>query len=179
MAKKSSRGKIEKTVKERGDGSKDEDNEGSKAHTPNKETSKRQKKLSRKEMLKIVQHYFTNGVNGYIYWNMILPPGGRSTWGWKQNSMITIDPETKEVIYNPEFYVMKHFSHVIAPGAVHLGLQGHWTGNAVAFENPDSELILIIENPFKEPRTLSFKDGGITFSIQLDACSINTLVVKG
>lgn len=66
MAKKSSRGKIDETVMERGNGSKDADNQGNKADTPNKQTSKRQKKLSRKEMLKIVQHYFTNLLALYI-----------------------------------------------------------------------------------------------------------------
>src|SRR5260221_7065573 len=27
---------------------------------------------------------------GAITWNMVLPPGGRSTWGWTQNTMITV-----------------------------------------------------------------------------------------
>src|SRR5579859_6029558 len=49
--------------------------------------------------------YLSNGVNSYMYWNMVLPPGGRSTWGWPQNTMITIDPAHQTVTYNPEFYV--------------------------------------------------------------------------
>ncbi|MGQ0603614.1 MAG: glycoside hydrolase family 30 protein, partial [Anaerolineales bacterium] len=58
----------------------------------------------------LAHHYLSNGVNSYMYWNMLLPPSGRSTWGWHQNSLITIDPVQQTVTYNPEFYVMKHFA---------------------------------------------------------------------
>lgn len=51
----------------------------------------------------LMRHYFSNGVNGCVYWNMILEPGGESTWGWKQNSMITKNPDSGKVVYNPEF----------------------------------------------------------------------------
>lgn len=53
----------------------------------------------------LLHHYLSNGVNGYVYWNMVLPPGGRSTWGWPQNSMLTVDATLQTVTYNPEFYV--------------------------------------------------------------------------
>lgn len=29
----------------------------------------------------LLHHYLSNGANGFVYWNMVLPPGGRSTWG--------------------------------------------------------------------------------------------------
>ena len=72
----------------------------------------------------LLWHYFTHNVESYAYWNMVLPKGGVSTWGWEQNSMITIDPSTKEVIYEPEFYVMKHISHFIKPGAKKVVTKG-------------------------------------------------------
>jgi len=43
-------------------------------------------------VFELMHHYITNGVNGYVYWNMVLPPDGCSTWGWRQNAMITVDP---------------------------------------------------------------------------------------
>jgi glucosylceramidase len=30
--------------------------------------------------------HFMNGASRHLYWNMVLPAGGESTWGWKQNS---------------------------------------------------------------------------------------------
>ncbi|MEL6535960.1 MAG: glycosyl hydrolase family 30, partial [Bacteroidota bacterium] len=65
----------------------------------------------------LMKHYFANGANTYLYWNMILDETGKSQWGWKQNSMITINTDTKQVTYNPEFYLMKHFSAFVEPGA--------------------------------------------------------------
>jgi len=126
----------------------------------------------------LMWHYLSNGVNGYVYWNMILPPGGESTWGWKQNSLITIDPRTGTVTYNPEFYLMKHFSHFVRPGAVRMGLKGPWTGDALAFQNPDGELVVVVANPFRETRHLVLEIGGRSVSAQLEGESFNTFTAS-
>jgi len=72
----------------------------------------------------LLHHYLCNGVNGFVYWNMVLPAGGRSTWSWTQNSMITVDTTQQTVTYNRELYVMKHLAHFVAPGSVRRDLQG-------------------------------------------------------
>jgi glucosylceramidase len=126
----------------------------------------------------LMRHYINNGANSYIYWNMVLEPQGTSTWGWNQNSLITINPDTKEVIYNPEFYLMKHFSHFIEPGAVRLGTKGHWSGNSLAFENPNGEVIIIVSNDMSVSRTFTFKVKGEEYSIELKPYSFNSFVVK-
>jgi len=122
----------------------------------------------------LIRHYLGNGVGAYIYWNMILQPGGPSTWGWNQNSMVCIDPKKRKATWNPEFYVMKHFSHFVDPGATRLGLCGEWTGNALAFENPDGTTALVVHNPFHRSQTLGF---GAGFSAKLPPGSINTFVL--
>jgi len=58
----------------------------------------------------LMKHYFENGASVYSFWNSVLDETGKSMWGWKQNSMITVTSSTKEVVYNPEFYLLKHFS---------------------------------------------------------------------
>jgi len=108
---------------------------------------------------------------------MVLQPGGRSTWGWPQNAMITADPATRRVAFNPEFYVMKHFARFIEPGATRLGLHGQWTGNAVAFENPDGSVALAIANPFADARELTFRGPWGTVAVAMEARSFNTIVV--
>jgi glucosylceramidase len=90
---------------------------------------------------------------------MILAPGGRSTWGWKQNAMITVDPATGKVTLNPEFYVMKHVTRFVDPGAVRLGLAGEWTGNTLAFRNPSGRRVVVAHNPFAKPAPLAIAGG--------------------
>ena len=69
----------------------------------------------------LLKHYFSNGANFYMYWNMVLESNGLSHWGWRQNSMISIS-EDDQVVYNPEFYLMKHFSYFIRPNARFIDL---------------------------------------------------------
>ncbi|MNJ64732.1 O-Glycosyl hydrolase family 30 [compost metagenome] len=125
----------------------------------------------------LYKHYFSNGVNSYIYWNMILEPGGRSTWGWTQNAMISIDPDTKQAVYNPEYYVMRHFSQFVQPGATRLGVKGTSAGNALAFQNPDGGRIIVLANPFKEPRALYLEVGNVTISCELPALSFHNFKI--
>jgi glucosylceramidase len=125
----------------------------------------------------LMQHYLSCGVNAYVYWNMVLPAGGCSTWGWKQNSMVTVDAERRTFTFTPEFYVMKHFSYFIAPKAVRLGLTGEWAGNAVAFLNEDKSRVLVLNNPFKEARRVVLEDRGKLLTLNLQPESFNTVVL--
>lgn len=130
------------------------------------------------EVFDLFQHYMTNGVNAYVYWNMVLAPEGRSTWGWTQNSMICVDPQTKAVACNPEFYVMKHFSHFIRPGARRAALGGPWAGNAIAFENPGGELVLVIKNPLSSRGSVRLRWNGNIRELQIEGMSINTFILE-
>lgn len=122
-------------------------------------------------IFELFQHYISNGVSAYVYWNMVLPKEGESTWGWKQNSMITVS-EDGTFSFEHEYYVMKHFSRFVVPGAKRLVLEGHLSSNAIAFQNPDGTMVLTVQNPFAKELTFSF--GGKTVTLPPD--SINTLV---
>ncbi len=132
-----------------------------------------------KYVFNLYQHYLANGVNAYIYWNMALEPKGRSTWGWEQNAMITIDPAEPKAIRNPEYYVMKHYSHFVPPSSQRLSLKGPWTGNATAFATPAGDTVIVIANPFKEARTIAIACGAEQVSFTLEAESFNTIVYQG
>lgn len=125
----------------------------------------------------LYQHYFTNGVNAYIYWNMALEPKGRSTWGWEQNAMLTIDKASRTVTRNPEYYVMKHFAHFTSPNDRRAGLKGSWAGNAVAFKKPDGTHVVVLANPFKEQRELRLAVGDEVRLFQLEPESFHTIVI--
>lgn len=124
----------------------------------------------------LLRHYLTNGVSSYIYWNMVLEPEGRSTWGWTQNAMVTIDPASQQVTYNPEFYVMKHVTRFVKPGAHLLATTGHWCGSSMAFANPDGSVAVIMNNALERERSATIQALGQTRTVTMAANSFNTLI---
>ncbi|MEM8782598.1 MAG: glycosyl hydrolase [Planctomycetota bacterium] len=99
-------------------------------------------------------HYFNHGAVAYTYWNMALPQGGQSTWGWRQNAMASVHPDGS-IVRNPEFYVMKHLAHFVRPGSRRRGLVGSWCPFALAFDTPQNETVAIIANPYDAPEPLA------------------------
>lgn len=105
----------------------------------------------------LINHYFRNGATAYTYWNMILDDQD-STWGWWQNSLYTIAADTHEVRRNPEWYVMRHFSKYVRPGAHVLGTTGHFNSMAIAFRNPDESVVVVAQNALDYEMPFSFAD---------------------
>jgi glucosylceramidase len=124
----------------------------------------------------LMKHYFKNGANAYMYWNMILDETGKSQWGWKQNSMISIDSNTKTITYNPEFYLMKHLSAFVKPGNVKLDVDSE---NAIVFyDSEKNEVIVLAYNDKDENCVLSLHMNQTKVNTELEAKSFNTLVVS-
>lgn len=121
------------------------------------------------ELMKL---YFSAGANAYLYWNIILDETGKSTWSWKQNSMISVDRTTRKVTFNPEFYLMKHFSHFVKPGAVKLKTAG---GNLLVFRNPDGELVVVASNQEPQPQKLTLQIDGLPHAVTLPPVSFTTI----
>jgi glucosylceramidase len=121
----------------------------------------------------LMKHYFKNGANAYMYWNMVLNETGKSQWGWKQNSMITIDSKTSEVNYNPEFYLMKHLSSFVKPGALVIKTSDE---NCIAFKNEDSIIMLYFNSGEKSEKEFVILD--IKFKAALSGKSFNTFKIK-
>ncbi|WOC31725.1 MULTISPECIES: glycoside hydrolase family 30 protein [Caproicibacterium] len=126
-------------------------------------------------MFSLMCHYFRCGVTAYVYWNFILEAGGESTWGWKQNSMATVEKDGT-VLYQPEFYVMKHFARFVRPGAAVLGLSGHWSSAATAFENRDGSRVLVMQNALDRAEPVTLCDGGRKLTVELQPRSFHTFV---
>jgi glucosylceramidase len=124
----------------------------------------------------LLHESFKNGCNSYMYWNMILDEMGLSTWMWRQNSMITIDKFTKEVRYNPEFFVMKHFSYFIQPGAKRIEIQGE-IGLHLAFQNPDGSVVVIIGNQTDKKQVTNLKVKEKYSEVEIPPHSVNTFLI--
>lgn len=123
----------------------------------------------------LLQAYLNGGVNSYMYFNMVLQDEGASSWGWKQNSLIRVDSRTRKVTYTPEFYLMKHLTHFVKPGAKRLKVEKG--ENVLAFRNPDGQIVILCVNKDKEERNLvlSYKKSAI--QVKLSGKTFNTILI--
>lgn len=124
-------------------------------------------------MYTLLHHYTVHGARANVYWNMALENEGISTWGWKQNSLISV--KDGAYTFNPEFYVMKHFAHFVKQGAVLLSVTGEMSSDTTAFRNPDGSIAAVILNPFPFSKTVTLFGKNLT----LRPRSINTVLSNG
>jgi glucosylceramidase len=120
----------------------------------------------------LMQHYFRNGAGAYMYWNMVLDETGKSQWGWKQNSMISINTKTGEVAWHPEFYLMKHLSAFVDPGDRYVETSANdcmvFTGNG--------KTVIVLHNA-GEARDFRIRVDATDYLVPIPAASFNTLVI--
>lgn len=125
----------------------------------------------------LMKHYFENGASIYQYWNIALKSNGMSRWGWRQNSLISVNEATKTYKYNFEYYLMKHFSHFIQKDSRMLLTKGE-PEQILAFKNPDNSLVLLIANLETKEKSVSINLGKYSIHPVLKASSINTIHIK-
>jgi glucosylceramidase len=63
-----------------------------------------------------------------------------TTRHWAQDSLLV---GGGTVTKTPTYYVFRHFSQYVQPGAKVVGTQG---GDAVAFKNPDGSIVVVMYN---------------------------------
>lgn len=124
-----------------------------------------------------MKHYLNNGANSYLYWNISLPEGGYSRWGWQQNSLVTVNPQTKTYQFNHEYYLLKHLSHFVKQGAKLLQTEGNFN-NLLAFRNADNSVVLVIQNDSQSDKNVILNLDNEKFEVSLVANSFNTLVFR-
>ncbi|WP_308759899.1 glycoside hydrolase family 30 beta sandwich domain-containing protein [uncultured Bacteroides sp.] len=126
---------------------------------------------------KAVIHCFNNGVNSYMYWNMILNETCKSWWDWAQNALIIIDRNTNGIKYTDEYYLMKHLSHFVQPGSRLIKVSDN--SNTLAFNTKDGKIVIVTYNPNDSEIDTGFKMGDKTLAVKLRPRSINTVVCHG
>jgi glucosylceramidase len=122
----------------------------------------------------LMKDYLRNGASGYMYWNLSLKTGGLSHWGWAQNSLITVDAQARTYRYNHEYYLLKHVSHFVTPGAQRVATRGTFD-DVLAFTLPDKSVVVVAHNASPFPRPLTFTAGARKVSISMDGQSFHTL----
>lgn len=126
-------------------------------------------------VFRLVRDYVMNGVRAYCYWNFVLGhPSGRSTWGWDQNSMVTVDPEAGTFVLNPEYHLMRLLGDCAPPGAEVLDLSGPFASHAVGFRS-DQGIRVAAVNPLNTPYTLTLKHAGERYAVELPPASVTAV----
>lgn len=125
----------------------------------------------------LMKHYLRNNTSAYMYWNLSLEKGGRSQWGWPQNSLVTVDVEAKQYKFNYDYYVLKHVSHFLQPGATRLETDGTFD-DVLAFRNPDKSLVVILRNESSRESPVDVNIAGSKIWLTLPPDSFNTLLVN-
>jgi len=93
-----------------------------------------------------IRNWIKAGVTSYSAWNMVLDQVGLgidTKRVWPQNALLVVDTGSKKLIQTPAFYVFRHFSQFVDPGAKVVGTSG---GDALAFKNPDGTLVAVMFN---------------------------------
>lgn len=117
--------------------------------------------------------YFKNwigkNVNSYMAWNMVLDSVGRSLDNvrpWAQNALLAVDVNSGTLIVTPTYWVFRHLSQYVDPGAVRLGTQG---GDALAFRNPDGSIVTIMHNSGQQAAMTTLAVSGTTLQFSIPA----------
>ena len=124
----------------------------------------------------LMHHYLNNGVSIYDYWNTSLLEGGVSHWGWSQNSLVTVAKDGKSFKYTLEYYLLKHASHFVLPGAKRLVTAGDCK-DVICFVNKDGKVAVLIANEADADKTVSIQLGKKSYSPVIKAHSVNTIIL--
>lgn len=127
---------------------------------------------------RLMKHFLGNGATAYMYWNISLLDGGRSRWGWTQNSLVTVDPHDNSYRFTHEYYLLKHVAAFVKPGARLIdtwSLAGY--DDQLVFLNPDGSTVVVIQNDLPDSSDVTLLLGDRMVSATLPADSFNTIVV--
>ena len=125
-----------------------------------------------------IKQWIDANSNGYSAWNMVLDVNGKNLDAqrpWPQNALLVVDRAAKQLTVTPVYYVFRHLSYFVDPGAVRVGVTG---GNAVAFKNPDGSLVTVLYSETAATTTVGL-GGGTTVQVQIPAKGWATIYWKG
>jgi len=120
-----------------------------------------------------------NWVDGWVDWNMVLDTKGGPNWAsnWCIAPVI-VDPEKDEVYFTPLYYVMKHFSKYMRPGAKKIGLSlSNDDIMATAVQNKDGSVVVVLLNMEEATQTISIEMNGKKANVYLSGQAIQTIVI--
>jgi glucosylceramidase len=115
-------------------------------------------------------------VTAYNAWNMVLDKSGLgidTTRDWKQDALLVAD--SGNVSPTPAYYVFRHLSQYVVPGATVVGTTG---GDAVAFKNSDGSLVAVMYNSGAANSSYVVSIGGKKLQFAMPAAGWATVKYK-
>jgi glucosylceramidase len=123
----------------------------------------------------LMKQYFNNGVNSYLYGNLVLDETAKSKWGGKQNSLVTVNREKNDIQFNPELYLFKHFSNFIKAGSYKVLVKGKYA-DILGFVTPSDDMVIILANNTDIPKFVRIKIGKKYIETVVAKHSFNTFL---
>ncbi len=133
-----------------------------------------------KNALRYAKNYILDSLNyteGFIDWNLLLDQkGGPNHVGNYCEALIMFDTKTKELHFNPSYYIVKHFAHFVEKGAKRIDVKNQSELLVTSYKNPNGQIIVVIANEGASKET-TIQVKGITYKLSIDAESVTTLVI--
>ena len=127
----------------------------------------------------LMKQFLRNGANAYMYWNISLLEGGLSRWGWTQNSLVVVDPETAHLPLHARVPAAQARQRLrgcrVRVRSKCLTYSGY--DNQLAFLNPDGSIVLVIQNDMSEDMPVRIMLGDRVIAPTLPADSFSTFVL--
>jgi glucosylceramidase len=123
----------------------------------------------------LIRDWIKAGVTVYSTWNMVLDTVGAgidTTRVWPQNALLTVDTSAKRLNVTPAYYVFRHCSQFVVPGAKVIDTG---SDDALAFKNPDGSIVTVIYNA-GSARTLTAAIAGKKLQFAMPANGWATVV---
>jgi len=114
-----------------------------------------------------LRSWIEEGVNAYSAWNMVLDTVGKNldeARPWPQNALLLVDRATDQLVITPAYYVFRHLSYFVDPGATRLQTTG---GSALAFANPDGSLVAVVHNSASQAAAITVAMGTTSYQVQV------------
>jgi glucosylceramidase len=115
-------------------------------------------------------------VTSYSAWNMVLDKAGLgndTSRDWKQDALLVADGG--KVNPTPAYYVFRHFSQFVQPGAKVVSATG---GDTVAFKNADGSIVAVMYNSGAANSSYTVSIGGKKLQFAMPASGWATVKYK-
>ena len=110
------------------------------------EESTKKKKHSLRLYACFVFGMLQNGCEIFTSWNLCLDElGTPATGAHLCGGLVTVDSETHDIVYSPQFHLFRHIGPFVRRGAHIMELEGSRDGTClILFRNPDGEYVLVV-----------------------------------
>jgi glucosylceramidase len=125
----------------------------------------------------LIRDWIRAGATAYSAWNMVLDTVGvgiDTTRVWPQDALLTVDTTAKTLNITPTYYVFRHFSQFVVPGAKVVATSG---GDSVAFKNPDGSIATVLYNS-GAAKTVTVAAAGKKLQFAMPASGWATIVTR-